>query len=503
MKRIFSALIAGTIAAGGFVASASPITRFKSAPVLTLNAPTSPDSTMKENPFAPEMLLKARPNMPLRALRNMTADWTTMTTDTAGKVTLPKAVEKPLLHTLSSRLRASRFAKGRLVLTTNARGEITVNGNSVAKKISADSVPTDASGDLTLNPETDYEIRVNILSMPEDSIAPEFKVEFIPEDKFKEVAIEQGADISRRFSTRGTMTGERVSLTQLSPDGKYMLVSYSDRFSAETTINRLELMETQSGKILSTDLPTGASWMPKGATLYYTSRAGVGHTLWKMDVPSMKAEVLARNIPESGFNITPDNRYLIYYKKVDGSTDAGPMKRVKSPDDRIPGDRDRYYLMRYDLKDASEIALTYGGATTYIDDISRDGSKILYTSMVMDPTQYPLYFKDLIQMDINTLKTDTILRHDPFFNDAVYSPDMKQLFITGSPQAFNGIGANAGEHEIPNDFDIQGFIYTIADGSVIPVTKDFDPSIQNGVVWSGADNNIYFRGEKGFGINVY
>ena len=62
-------------------------------------------------------------------------------------------------------------------------------------------------------------------------------------------------------------------------------------------------------------------------------------------------------------------------------------------------------------------------------------------------------------MDLNTLATDTIIRNDGFINDAIYSPDAKQLFITGSPQAFGGISANAGKHEIPNDFDGQGFLY--------------------------------------------
>lgn len=503
MKRIATAFSLGAIALAGIAASATIITKYKSAPVLTLHTPAKPDSTEKENPFSADMLLQSRPEIPLSCLRNMTADWTTMTADTAGNLSLLKAAEKPLLHTFSSRLRASRFAKGKLVLTTNARGDISVNGQSIAKKSNTDSVPTAASGELTLNPEADYEIQVNILSMPDDSITPEFKLEYIPEERFKEVAIEEGAEISRRFSTRGTMTGNRVSSTSLSPDGKYMLVKYYERFSQTDNVRRTELIETRTGNVISHDLPGSARWMQNSNTICYTGSAYKGYTLWSMDVPSLKTEVLANNIPDEDFYLSPNSDYIIYYKKVDGTKDAGPMKRIQDPDDRMPGNRDRYYLMRYDFKSGAEIPLTYGGASTVINDISRDGKKLLFTTSVMEPAKYPLYFNDLIQMDMNTFECDTIIRRDPYINSAVYSPDGKQLFILGSPNAFNRIGWNSGDHEIANDFDTQGFLYTIADGKVTAVTKDFDPTLQSGIIWNAVDNNIYFRGECGFGINIY
>lgn len=493
----------GALILSGLTAYSLPVTRYKAAPVATLNIPVTTDSTSVENPFSDDMLLNAHPDIPLQRLRNITADWTTMTTDSTGNLTLVKGVEKPLLHTFSTRLRAPRYTEGKIVLTSNARGEVTVNGKSVTKKSSCDSVPSPVSGELKLNPEADYEIRVNILSMPADSVTPQFKVEYIPEEKFMDIAIEEGADLSRRFSTLSTMTGDRAYWTQVSPDGKYTLIYYSERFSADKTSSRMELIETKTGKVLRMDLPASTRWIPSGSTLYYTTEAFKGYTLWQMKLPSMAAEIMAENIPSSSFYFTPDARYLIYYKDVEGKKDEGPLKRVQSPDDRIPGDRDRKYLMRYDLQTNVSAVLTYGGATTNINDISRDGSKLLFSSTKMKADKYPLYFTDLIQMDLNTLKCDTILRNDPFVNGAIYSPDARKLFIVGSPQAFNGVGANAGDHEIPNDFDIQGFIYTIADGSVIPVTKDFDPAVEGTPVWNPSDGNIYFRGESGFGINLY
>lgn len=498
-KNIFPVLATGLLLCSG-IASAYTLTKFKSAPAVRLNVPVTPDSLQKENGFANDQLLGAR--VPL-SLREQTADWTTMTTDTAGRLTLVKAEDRPELHTFSTRLRAARFAKGKLILNSTSMGDVLLNGNSVAKKTASDSLPADASGSVTLNPEADYEIQVNIVSMPDDKSAPDFKLEFVPDKEFEDVALADGPEIGRRFSTRLTMTGERVYGTSISPDGKYLLTKYSETFSASDKNYRATLQEIATGKIITEDITPYAQWMPKGSTLYYTNKKPAGYDVITIEVPTLKSRVIARGVPENNFTVTPDGKSLIFYKSVDGTKDAGPLKRIKSPDDRIPGDRDRSYVMRYDLDTHVTTTLTYGGASTYICDFTKDGNKMLYISSVMRPDEYPFYFKDLIEMDLNTLATDTIIRNDGYINSAIYSPDAKQLFITGSPQAFNGIGANAGNHEIPNDFDGQGFIYTIANGNVKPVTKEFDPALTGDPVWNTIDGNIYFLGETGFYKKIY
>lgn len=481
-------------------ASAYTLTKFKAAPAVSLNIPATPDSVQTENPFSNDKLLNAR--LP-QALRAQFQDYTTMTADTAGRLSLVKTADRPQLHTFATRLRASRFAKGKLILNSSSMGDVLVNGKSVAKKVESDSLPADASGSLSLNPEADYDIVVNIVALPDDKGVPDFKLEFVPEKEFEDVAIESGSDIGRRFSTRLTMTGERIYSATLSPDGKYLLTKYSEVFSAKDRAYRATLQETASGKVISEDISSQASWMPKGSTLYYTMKKPEGYDVIGIEVPTLKSSVIARGVPDNNFTVTPDGKSLIYYEYVEGSKDGGIMRRFKNPDDRIPGNRDRSYLMRYDLDTRAATILTYGGATTYISDFSADGKKMLYMSSVMRPDEYPMYFKDIIEMDLTTLKTDTLIRNDAFINEAIYSPDAKQLFCIGSPQAFDKIGANAGNHDIPNDFDIQGFIYTIADKSVRALTRDFDPSIAGSPVWNRVNNTIYFMADRGFYTDLY
>lgn len=175
------------------------------------------------------------------------------------------------------------------------------------------------------------------------------------------------------------------------------------------------------------------------------------------------------------------------------------MHRYSQPDDRMPQDRDRSYIMRYDTKSRVTIPVTYGGQSTAIQSFTADGSKMLYSSTRQTPDRYPFYLTTLVEMDMNTLKSDTIAKDmEASPTSVVYSPDGKELFIVAGPNAFGGIGANFAPHEIGNDFDGQGYIYNIASGKTRAMTRDFDPAIEPPVIWNPADGRIYFAAEEGF-----
>jgi len=490
-------LLAAMALTGGF-ASAYTISEFKASKPTPLHIPALPDSLSKENPFSKTSLLDSRNG--LAAFRQ---NWTTVKADTAGNIAFSESEAQPQLHSFSTRLRAERFCKGRLSLSTSSIANLIIDGTSMAQKEDADSTASEISADLTMNPEQDFDITVNILTMPGDKGKPEFNLSFTPEKEFEDVNVTGGAEISRRFSPVNTMTGERVNGLSLSPDGKYLVTRYSETISASQTYYRAVLSETATGKILDSDINISAEWMPGQNKLYFTKEKKGSYDLYTLDVPSLSSKVIASGLPESEFALTPDLRYAIYYKTVEGTKETGVMRRVKSPDDRIPGDRDRYYIMRYDLQEGISVPLTYGGASTMICDLSRDGKKLLWLASRQTPAEYPFYLNTLVETDLSTLKNDTIIADNGYITNAIYSPDATRLFITGGPQAFGDLGVNAGNHEIPNSFDNQGYIYTIATGDVKALTRDFDPSIERIPIWNAADNKIYFVGEEGFNNNLF
>lgn len=497
-KSVLAVALAGFMTAG---ASAYVIGGFKGSAPVTLHQPQKPDSVQKENPFSADKLLKSRR---FATQWPETAGWTTMTPDTAGNLVLVVSKNAPQLRTFASHLRSERFAKGKLKLLSSPRADVILNGDVKISKTTADSVPGEQSADIELLPQQDYSLIVNVLTMPDDPGKPEFRLEFVPDKDFESVQVSSGADMDRRVSPLSTMQGERVSSMALSPDGKYLLTRYREVISAEESRKRVVMTETATGRTVSENIDFSADWMPKSNSLYFTKEGVKDYDLYVMEVPSMRTTRIATAIPDQGVTFSPDEKYLFYYDKVDGAKQEGVMRRYTNPDDRIPGDRDRFYICRYDIQNGVAVPLTYGGGTTSICDISRDGSKLLYMSQRQTPDKYPFYRVSLVQMDMNTFATDTIINDaDGFVSSAIYSPDAQRLFLVGGPDAFDRIGANHDPEPIANNFDNQGFIMTISDRSVKPVTRDFDPSLEGTPVWNAVDNRIYFIGERGFFRDLY
>lgn len=503
MKKGALQMLAAIGAIGGcvLVASAYTIKEYKAAPAEKLHIPALPDSIQKENPFKAEDLLNSRvtPLDPAAA-----AGWTTMVADSTGQLRLVGPEDLPMLHSYTTRLRAERFAKGKLQISSTSRASVKVNGESKITKSSADSVPTDAETPLELNPEADYDIVVDIVSMPDDKSEPVFTLRFVPESEFEDVAVKASPTMPRRVAPLTTMTGERASNVSLSDNGRYLLTISRETLSAKETIWRASVADAATGKTISENVNTGSVWIPGTQSLMHsTGRDGL-YDYYRTEVPSMRTSLMARGIPDKNATVTPDGKYLIYYKDVESTKQNGPMHRYKSPDDRIPGDADRSYIMRYDISSHISIPLTFGGATTSIYSFTPDGSKMLYGSTQQTPDRYPFYNTTLVEMDMSTLSCDTIVRNaETTLTGAVYSPDGKEVFITAGPDAFGGIGANHAPHEIGNDFDGQGYILDIATGRMRAVTKYFDPAIEPGAVWNKADGCIYFLGESGFMKHIF
>lgn len=97
------------------------------------------------------------------------------------------------------------------------------------------------------------------------------------------------------------------------------------------------------------------------------------------------------------------------------------MEEIIVPDDRQPGWRNRFFLHKYDLATGLFERLTYGHNSTAINDISKDGRYLLFTSRERTLTQRPFSTTTLYRMDLQTMQTEEILK-DPFIGSASFSP---------------------------------------------------------------------------------
>ncbi|MDE6342118.1 MAG: hypothetical protein K2K93_07355, partial [Muribaculaceae bacterium] len=290
---------------------------FRISPEITLALPALPSDSAESarNSFSEDMLLKTVN----RRLERVGDDWGSIAADTAYLVRLPKTESAVKLHTLATRLCPSRFVKGKIRLKSNVIAQLS-NGLAPLVTVSAsDSVASWKDADISLQPYETSDLWITFLSMPGDPSSPELSLEFVPDSGFEDVEFMTGAGIGKRFLIDASATGTRVNKVSISPDGKYLIVRYYTFYGQDRTDWRAELRECASGRVVDADIPVNAGWLAKGSTLYYTKKTDETYSLITLDAASHEQRILAKELPESSFTISPDAGFIIYGKYVEGT----------------------------------------------------------------------------------------------------------------------------------------------------------------------------------------
>lgn len=491
----------GICLSGAAVFSASRVESYRMSKPVRVAIPAAPASQdASSNPLDTASLLSFRPILTSAEADAMAQDYTTAVTDSAGRLSFLRPANGAEGHTLTFRIRPERFLKGNLLLQTNARAEMTLNGKKVATQAKADTAEATHKVPLALNPEETALVQVNILSLSSDPADPTVGVEIEKEDSL--ARFEAGADVARRVEISTTALGQRLARASVSPDGKYVMTVESSTTDGNNFSYRRSILDCQTLKPVYSTLES-VEWMPRGSRLHYTAKSvsGQGYDLYTLD-PAHPAPKLLATVAEKDFSFSPDESFVVYNTRVEGKKEKGPMLRIADPDDRLPGNRDRLYLAAQDLGSGTVTQLTYGGPSTYLMDIAPDSKRLIYLSTRHTPSEFPFYESSLIELELATLRTDTLAKAASIYS-ATYSPDGRRLFISAGPEAFDGIGRNAGEFHYANEYDRQGFLFTLADKKVEAVTRDFSPALAGEPVWNRADGKIYFRVDEGFTSPVY
>lgn len=401
-----------------------------------------------------------------------------------------------LLYVLHTKLRADRFVKTRLKIKTPNRMQLYVDGQKKSEKLThQDSIQSagECRTELRMEPGVVYEIAVKMLVEKNDTCTPALQAEWTyVSDSTASVAC--APDLKGRYLLPNTVFGNRVSRVSISPDGKYLLTQYTDWYDLKRSNTYTVLSEVKSGKELAT-YTQGAKkleWMPRSSKLYYTATSDHGVKIIIVDPKTGRETEVADEVPEGGFRWSPDERSLYYsmYEAVEG--DKAPVHRVLSPTDRVPGTRGRWFIARYDLETGLRERLTYGLRSSQLQDVSADGRYLLYMMNTSTPDKWPFNVSALYCMDLQTMRVDTLVREDAFMGGARFSPDGNQVLLTGGPEAFGGIGKNAGNHPIANNYDTQAFLMDRKTRQIEPITKDFAPTVSP-VQWNRYDGCIYFK----------
>ncbi|WP_455638887.1 prolyl oligopeptidase family serine peptidase [Parabacteroides sp.] len=404
-----------------------------------------------------------------------------------GEQTLPTSSLPYHIGLASFYLNSDRYVKGNLQVKGLDTYEVYVNNEK--------QTPADGKIALTLEPHR-YEIVIKYLS--EKDKPGSLKVTF---DTEAEAVVTATTSPEKRYTISEVFDGTRIRSVSLSPNGKYLLTSYQTTFPGGKTESFQQVTDRSSGQVLVESSTNNYSWTPQSNRLYYTRNGLQGKELVTID-PATKAEsILAANLPDGWFVFSPTEDYLIFTVSEEGPKKDEDMEEILVPDDRQPGWRTRYFLHKYDLATGLFERLTYGYNSTSLNDISKDGRYLLFTSREATLTQRPFSTTTLYRMDLQTMETEKILK-DPFISFASFSPDGKQLAVAASGEAFDGIGLNIAPGQTSNTADGQLFIYDLASKQATTVTKEFDPSVQN-FTWNNYDKQIYLQGEDKDCVRLY
>lgn len=199
-------------------------------------------------------------------------------------------------------------------------------------------------GMITLEPSS-HKVVVKYLTMSEQ--IDTFKVKVDTKDgKILDIS---DINTNRRFYTiYDVLHATRFSGVSLSPDGKYVI--YGKRFTRQggQTSSTTYVRELSSGRIVD-ERSGGLTWMPRTNKYYYVrTLSDRSREIVAVDPATRQSSVIAQNVPEGRFVMSPTEDYLLVYTSENGPAEDRGVYEVIEPEDRQPGWRTRQNLALFE-----------------------------------------------------------------------------------------------------------------------------------------------------------
>ena len=351
------------------------------------------------------------------------------------------------------------------------------------------------TGKMTLEPGThNYVIKYLTQNSNDENVKVSLETE-------KEGSVQIASSAERLYTLMDVLHATRFSGASVSPNGKYMIVGYNQVQAGGRSSHSTKIIEVTTGKVMG-ERAENITWMPVSNQYYFTRHTNEGRQLVTVDPATGAERVLCSQAPEGYFTFSPTEDFLIVAQQQEGPKEREGIYQVLEPDDRQPGWRNRTNLAKFDLNTGISQPLTYGYHNVYPEDISQDGKFLLFGKSESRLTKRPTTVMTLYLMNLETLETQILIDKDGFINGAQFSPDGKQILLSGSPEALNGIGKNVKPDQIPSMYDYQLYLMNLEDKKITPLTKNFNPAVSRSV-WSKADNQIYFNAENRDYVSLY
>ncbi|MDR4988747.1 MAG: prolyl oligopeptidase family serine peptidase [Bacteroidales bacterium] len=426
--------------------------------------------------------------------------WTSTYTDAEGQIIISGEASGslPEVAYLATYIHTGRWLEVSLELESAFLLEAYLNGNRIGSKASLEeeeAKPGKVAQQLTM-PRGTHLLIIKAVRPPEQEGIWKLQGSLKLADPFAVSDLKANTQPARAKHILDFMDGVKISSVLPSPDGSMYAIRYrrslppSDRTENWTDIRRFSdnsLVHSFQHSSLSR-----INWLPNSNAVSYTITQNGKTRIYCHHLESGEKIILADGIENfTGMQWSPDEAYIIYSVREEGSGSDATMRHILGMQDRQAHFRHRSFLYKLDILSGLSTRLTYGSLSTNLHDISPDGSTLVFTQTRPDYLERPFLKHDIFLMDMRHYTVDTLFADKRWSVSLSFSPDGNYLLATGGPSAFDRIGENIPEGMIANNYDTQAYIVSLADRSVKPLTIDFDPYI-SAAHWHKQDNHIYF-----------
>ena len=391
---------------------------------------------------------------------------------------------------------SDRWTKASINISTNAIFELSLNG----KRVKSQGKPSDrpVKIDLTLGTGI-HEMSLKLISMEKTL---RFAADLSAAND--SAVLSWSTNPTRTLTINDVLEGVSISGARLSNSGKYLLIQTNEVVAGSGKIQssfQVYDMELKRNLFALRNNALRADWMPKSDRLYYQVNRNETSDVIIYDMKSGTESVAASGLKSAGRIVwSPAEDYFVYSRNEEAEK-TGDLKRVFDNEDRIPGTRNRSYLYMYNPGTKVSQPLTAGSRSAMLQAISPDGRRVLFSVSRQDYSEPPFSKQTLYELEISTMRLDTIWSDKLHGGSCQYSPDGTQLLVSGGPETFGSLGVKVSEGRIPNSYDTQLFLFDLKSRKAEPLTRNFDPAA--GMAYWAPDGKIYLTATERDYVNLY
>ncbi len=428
------------------------------------------------------------------------AFWRSAAADTNG-VSIAVGGETPAIAYLAAYVEVPRWTKLSVSARSSDAFAVTIDGAEIAKSDKAAGLAEKKSGQAKLEPGKHLLIVKSVRAAADTSVA-DWRIDVSLS------AAGNGADPAcsivpaRSVSLDEILYLQAISRLALSPDGSLVALNVGKYSRVDDKRQSwLEIRRMKDGSLERTirdvDRMSNVQWAPVGKRLSYTVAGDKDSgTLRLLDLDSGECLTILENVKNlDDYLWARDGSFIVYTVSEKAEPDKRGLKHLTKIEDRQRGGGDRSYLYVTTVPGGETRRLTSGEHGTGIFDVHPDGKHILLSRGYEDLSERPYGAADLYIMNLEDQSVDSLWK-GRWLDDAAFSPDGKKILIRSGPSAFGSIGLKVSAGLIPNEYDGQLYVLDLASRAVEPLTRDFDPAVQD-AVWSAVDGNIYVSAEVG------